>query len=153
MHILNSLQLLKHLERDVSDHKGTSGKLVIIGGANTMSGSIVLAGLGALYTGSGWVKLIPLDPNFPNLIDSYPELMIYRPGKQLPSEILQEINPDVIVIGTGLGQSESSLAWLMATLERSQHIPLTQQTNRIACPVARTASALLLPFWRFQCTL
>jgi len=122
MHILNSLQLLKHLERDVSDHKGTSGKLVIIGGANTMSGSIVLAGLGALYTGSGWVKLIPLDPNFPNLIDSYPELMIYRPGKQLPSEILQEINPDVIVIGTGLGQSESSLDWLMATLEHQSPI-------------------------------
>ena len=117
MQILNALHLINHLHRDVSDHKGTSGKLVIIGGANTMSGSIVLAGLGALYAGSGWVKLIPLDPNFPNLIDPYPELMIYRPGQQLPTEILQEIKPDVIVIGPGLGQSESSLAWLVAALE------------------------------------
>jgi len=117
MHILNSLHLLHHLKRDVSDHKGTSGKLVIIGGANTMSGSIVLAGLGALYTGLGWVKLIPLDPNFPNLIDPYPELMIYQTGQRLPAQVLQEINPDVIVIGPGLGQSESSLSWLMATLE------------------------------------
>jgi hydroxyethylthiazole kinase-like uncharacterized protein yjeF len=117
MHILNSLHLLHHLKRDVSDHKGTSGKLLIIGGAKTMSGSIVLAGLGALYTGSGWVKLIPLDPNFPNLIDPYPELMIYQPEQGLPLEILQEIKPDVIVIGPGLGQSESSLAWLVAALE------------------------------------
>jgi NAD(P)H-hydrate repair Nnr-like enzyme with NAD(P)H-hydrate dehydratase domain len=97
MQILNALHLINHLQRDVSDHKGTSGKLVIIGGANTMAGSIVLAGLGALYTGSGWVKLIPLDSNFPNLIDPYPELMIYQPGQRLPSEILQEIKPDVIV--------------------------------------------------------
>jgi hydroxyethylthiazole kinase-like uncharacterized protein yjeF len=117
MQILNSLHLIGHLQRDVSDHKGTSGKLVIIGGANTMSGSIALAGLGALYTGSGWVKLIPLDPNFPNLIDPYPELMIYHPKDRPPTEILQEIKPDVIVIGPGLGQSASSLAWLEATLE------------------------------------
>jgi len=122
MHILNSLHLLHHLKRDVSDHKGTSGKLVIIGGANTMSGSIVLAGLGALYTGSGWVKLIPLDPNFPNLIDPYPELMIYQTGQRLPAQVLQEINPDAIVIGPGLGQSESSLTWLMAALE--YHAPI-----------------------------
>ena len=54
MKILNALHLINHLQRDVLDHKGTSGKLVIIGGANTMSGSLVLAGLGALYTGSGW---------------------------------------------------------------------------------------------------
>ena len=122
MQILHSLHLINNLQRDVTDHKGTSGKLVIIGGASTMSGSIALAGLGALYTGSGWVKLIPLDPNFPNLIDPYPELMIYQPGQRLPSEILQEIKPDVIVIGPGLGQSASSLAWLVATLE--YHTPL-----------------------------
>ena len=48
MQTLDSLHLINHLRRDVSDHKGTSGKLVIIGGANTMSGSIVLADLGAL---------------------------------------------------------------------------------------------------------
>jgi len=46
MQILNALHLINHLQRDVSDHKGSYGKLVIIGGANTMSGSIVLAGLG-----------------------------------------------------------------------------------------------------------
>ncbi|BDW11618.1 hypothetical protein PSHI8_17010 [Polynucleobacter sp. SHI8] len=117
MQILHSLHLINNLRRDVTDHKGTSGKLVIIGGASTMSGSIALAGLGALYTGSGWVKLIPLDPDFPNLIDPSPELMIYHPGQRSPAEILQEIKPDVIVIGPGLGQSASSLAWLEATLE------------------------------------
>ena len=117
MQILHSLHLINNLQRDVTDHKGTSGKLVIIGGASTMSGSIALAGLGALYTGSGWVKLIPLDPNFPNLIDPYPELMIYQPGQRSPSEILQEIKPDVIVIGPGLGQNASSLPWLEATLK------------------------------------
>jgi hydroxyethylthiazole kinase-like uncharacterized protein yjeF len=117
MQTLDSLHLINHLRRDVSDHKGTSGKLVIIGGANTMSGSIVLAGLGALYTGSGWVKLIPLDANFPSLIEPYPELMIYQPRQRLPADILEEMKPDVVVIGPGLGQNESSYTWLLVALK------------------------------------
>ena len=117
MNRLNSLHLTKNLSRHESDHKGHSGKVLIIGGSTSMSGSIILAGLGALYSGAGWVKLIALDPAFPHLIPEYPELMIYSSQILAPLELLKAIKPDVIVIGPGLAQNDISKSWLLAAIE------------------------------------
>ena len=117
MHKLNALHFAKHLIRNASDNKSNSGNVVVIGGATSMTGSIVLASLGALYTGSGWVKLIPLDPRFPHIIQSFPEFMIYKTSHSHPQDILKSIQPDVIVIGPGLGQTETSKSWLLAAIE------------------------------------
>ena len=117
MNRLNSLHFTKSLSRHESDHKGHSGKVLIIGGSSSMSGSIILAGLGALYSGAGWVKMIALDPAFPHLIPQYPELMIYSSQTLDPLDLLKRIKPDVIVIGPGLAQNDISKGWLLASIE------------------------------------
>jgi hydroxyethylthiazole kinase-like uncharacterized protein yjeF len=117
MQKLNSLHLLKKLKRHISENKSDSGNVVIIGGSVGMAGSIVLAGLGALLSGAGWVKLIPLNKKFPTFIPNYPELMVCSSLFHSPKDTLTLLNPDVVVIGPGLGQNETAREWLIAAIE------------------------------------
>lgn len=90
-----------------NSHKGSFGWLLGIGGNSSMSGAVRLCGEAALRSGAGKVTLAtnPEHAAWVNL--SCPELMVrgVRHGKQLHT-LLQQI--DVIVIGTGLGQTSWS---------------------------------------------
>lgn len=129
MHVLDSLYLSKKLLRHPAENKGNFGRVVVIGGAKTMSGSLVLAGLGALYTGAGWVKLIPLNPQFPEMIESHPELMVYHAYPKKPTEVLKVMQPDVIVIGPGLGIDALAYQWLLAAI--AYHAPLVVDADAL----------------------
>ncbi len=58
---LNSLHLRSRLIRQPHEHKGHAGKVLIIGGAPGMAGSILLSGRAALHAGAGWVMIGFLD--------------------------------------------------------------------------------------------
>lgn len=95
---IDVLDLRKKLIRQADEHKGSGGRIVIIGGQNGMTGALALAGIGALYSGAGWVELGFLANPYPLLIEEHPELMIHQ------AQTIKLNDADVIAIGPGMGQ-------------------------------------------------
>ncbi len=89
------------LEKRLHDtHKGTYGKLAILGGAEGMAGAPVLAARAALHCGAGLTYAVYLkDP--PKYDEVQPELM-YRTAHQF------DFSPVVSVIGPGLDTSTAA---------------------------------------------
>jgi hydroxyethylthiazole kinase-like uncharacterized protein yjeF len=98
---LNSLHLLSRLIRQPHEHKGHAGKVLIIGGAAGMAGSVLLSGRAALHAGAGWVMIGFVDERAIAVLSDQPELMLSHASKA----IIEQAQPDVLAIGPGLGQS------------------------------------------------
>ena len=109
------MQVPKLRPRSPEDHKGTFGRLFIIGGSRGMSGAVALAGSSATRSGAGLVTLgVPnaclqpvacLNPN-------YMTVSLAEFEGQITSEAWHEINSRLstttsAAIGPGLGQSPS----------------------------------------------
>ncbi len=124
-HILNSFHYLPRLQRQAYEHKGHAGKVLIMGGATGMAGAPLLAGKAALYSGAGWVVIGFLDENVVSVIEDQPELMI-RVAK---GGLINEVRPDVVAIGPGLGQSDLSKQLLQEALQ--SHHPLVIDADGI----------------------
>ena len=116
---LDALSLVKQLKRRVDAHKGDAGKVLLIGGEKNMSGALVLAGQAALYSGAGWVVLMMLNASSAHLVPAQPELMVHNAHEIAPTQALLQIQPDVIAIGPGMGQSPLAKHWLAAVLSWS----------------------------------
>ncbi len=102
---VDSAQLVGWLPpRKPTSHKGTNGRLVIIGGDHGTAGAIRMTGEAALRAGAGLVKVLTRSENIAPLITARPELMV----QELTSNSLDECLEwaDVVVIGPGLGQQE-----------------------------------------------
>ena len=127
--ILDAMSLVQRLRRKPDAHKGDAGKVLLIGGAATMSGALVLAGQAALYSGAGWVLLLMLDANSTHLVPEQPELMVHDAQSMQPQQALERIQPDVIAIGPGMGQSQLAEQWLQAAL--SWPVPLVIDADAI----------------------
>jgi len=127
--ILDAMSLVQRLRRKPDAHKGDAGKVLLIGGAATMSGALVLAGQAALYSGAGWVVLMMLDANSAHLVPEQPELMVHDAQSMQPQQALERIQPDVIAIGPGMGQSQLAEQWLQAAL--SWPVPLVIDADAI----------------------
>lgn len=90
--------------RKPTSHKGTNGKLVVIGGDQGTAGAIQMTGEAALRAGAGLVRVLTRLENISALITARPELMVHELTSQSLEESLEWA--DVIVIGPGLGQQE-----------------------------------------------
>ena len=112
---LDTLKLVKLLRRQPSEHKGSAGKVVLMGGAPGMAGALILAGNACLHLGAGWTILEILDPASARVNIDHPELMI-RLATDNIHETLNATQPDVIAIGPGLGKSALAIQCLGATL-------------------------------------
>ena len=112
---LSPLGPLMRLKREPAEHKGHTGKAVLIGGAPGMAGALLLAGNACLHLGAGWTILEMLDPASARADSNQPELMI-RLANNEPSEVINQNQPDVIAIGPGLGNSALAIKWLKACL-------------------------------------
>lgn len=100
LYYLNAPEAGKMLpSRDLGGHKGTYGKVGILGGRKEMSGAGLLAGKAALRTGCGlatlWLE------SYDGIIGKVPELMLENWSSFLNKEI------DVLVIGPGLGREKT----------------------------------------------
>jgi ADP-dependent NAD(P)H-hydrate dehydratase / NAD(P)H-hydrate epimerase len=127
---LNSFNLIPSLKRGESEHKGDAGKVLLIGGAPGMAGAIVLAGKAALHLGAGWTILEMLDPASAHVIPEQAELMV-RVASEDPQNQLQLLDPDVITIGPGLGQSALARQYLEAVLSYPKKTPLVIDADAI----------------------
>ncbi|WP_423682073.1 NAD(P)H-hydrate dehydratase [Undibacterium sp. WLHG33] len=132
-------------ERRQNSHKGSYGNVIIIGGADGMTGAGVLAARSALFSGAGKVfigfiqPIISYDP-------SYPEIMC-RDAKDL------EYATGVVVAGPGMGSSEAARDILNAILDAGTPLVLDADAlNLIAADNAlqkklsnRTTASVLTP--------
>ncbi|MGY3944060.1 bifunctional ADP-dependent NAD(P)H-hydrate dehydratase/NAD(P)H-hydrate epimerase [Aeromonas tecta] len=89
-----------------SAHKGSNGRVLLVGGNLGMQGAILLAGQACLRAGAGLVRLCQ-HPDLPPASLVQPELMGWQVG-------MDESWPTVRVLGPGLGQDE----WAKAQCER-----------------------------------
>lgn len=112
---LRSLELIRRLKRESSEHKGNAGKVLLIGGAPGMAGALMLAGSASLHLGAGWTILEMLDPTAAHAMPDQAELMV-RLASFDAKEQLEATTPDVIAIGPGLGFSALARDWLIAGL-------------------------------------
>ena len=113
---LKALTNIASLKRAPNEHKGSAGKVMLIGGASGMAGALILAGNACLHLGAGWTILEMLDPTSAHANLDHPELMI-RLADQNAQAVLNNERPDVIAIGPGLGKSDLANTWLEATLD------------------------------------
>ena len=103
--------------RNGDAHKGLFGSVAIIGGDTGMVGAVLLAARAALHSGAGRVYAAMLCENAPSVDIFQPEIML-----RSPLAISQLSQLDCVVIGTGLGQSNTAAELLEYWL--AQNIPL-----------------------------
>jgi ADP-dependent NAD(P)H-hydrate dehydratase len=117
--------------RAVDSHKGSYGRVVLIGGSVGMSGAISLAGLGALRGGAGlvylacprsiWSVVAAIEPSY--LTVPLPEDAQGRLSIPSVPEIMAACqHTDAVAIGPGLGQSDE-LHEVVAQVIRSVNVP------------------------------
>ncbi|MDX1554566.1 MAG: NAD(P)H-hydrate dehydratase [Xanthomonadales bacterium] len=100
--------------RPRNSHKGDFGWLLGVGGDQGMCGALLLCGTAALRSGAGKVTLLTHPGHANTLNANRPELMVRGIGDGGGIEAFSEAC-DVMVLGTGLGQS----AWSRSVLEAS----------------------------------
>ncbi len=104
-------------DRPEDGHKGTFGRVLVIGGSRAMAGAPILSGRAALRTGSGLVQLAFDDLMHTASIAACPEL-IGLPGANKPATVLGAAKlSDAIVVGPGWGQSPANKKTLLSLLK------------------------------------
>ncbi len=103
------------MRRTPYSHKGTYGRVAILAGSPGMCGAAILAGRGAYRTGAGLVEIISAEDNRIPLQTALPEAIVttYPAGICHAGEMRAALGhslaaADAIVIGCGLGQSQSA---------------------------------------------
>ncbi len=121
MRRIDESELAAALPRRPRDsHKGTSGRVLVVGGGLRMPGALRLAAEAALRTGAGLVTAAGHPDNLVAVTATRPEL-IYLPlgsGPVLDEEGLDEAirAADVLAIGPGLGRGD----WAQRLWSRAQ---------------------------------
>ena len=99
--------------RGIDAHKGVLGSVAIIGGDIGMVGALLLAARAALLIGAGRVYAAALSATAPSVDLTQPEIMLRE-----PSALASLSQLDCVVIGPGLGQSNSALELLKYWIKR-----------------------------------
>ena len=86
--------------RPAQSHKGTFGRVLIIGGTAEFGGAVIMNAMAAVYAGAGLVTVATDPTNFTALHSHLPEAMVVDFNQDLTTLIQ---NNDVILIGSGLG--------------------------------------------------
>ena len=113
--------------RPAQSHKGTFGRVLVIGGSPCMSGAAYFSAKAAYRTGAGLVHILTHKDNRIILQSTLPEAILSVYGDQPESEKAQILDAveraDVIVIGVGLGQSTGARD-LLETVLANADVPL-----------------------------
>lgn len=99
-------------------HKGTRKKIAIVGGAAGMAGATVLAARGAMRSGVGMVKLVVDPHSLPVIQDAEPHALAAA-WPETAGDVADAIATwaDAVIVGPGLGRSDTSRAVLERVLE------------------------------------
>jgi NAD(P)H-hydrate epimerase len=89
----------------VDAHKGTRGRLSIVGGGQGMAGAVILSGEGALRSGIGLLRVVAA-PNNEIAVHAGLPAALFSPWPSTPDELSKLVeSTDVMAIGPGLGSS------------------------------------------------
>ncbi len=116
--------------RPVNGHKGTFGRLLSLVGADRYPGAAAISTMSALRSGVGLVSVCTTERVAISLASNVRECTLFpchsdedgfiKPTEHELSEILKLLEScDAVLIGCGLGQSESTMAVLEAALENA----------------------------------
>ncbi|GMA70416.1 ADP-dependent (S)-NAD(P)H-hydrate dehydratase [Leuconostoc litchii] len=87
-------------KRPQESHKGTYGRVLIIGGTTQFGGAVIMNALATVNSGAGLVTVATDSSNFTALHCHLPEAMVVDFNEDLTDYIKKS---DVILIGSGLG--------------------------------------------------
>ena len=103
--------------RPADGHKGTFGRVLVVGGSAGMIGAPALAGRAALRIGSGLVEVAVPDAILGPVLSITPELIGIGLGDGVPRSLLDAAaKADVLAIGPGMGQQTAADERLRALL-------------------------------------
>jgi len=126
-------------KRKEESHKGTYGKVSIIGGSFGMSGSIYLASTASLRMGSGLVYSVVPSSIAEILSIKFEEVIVESIASQKPyfdnnaDEILKKIEKsDAIALGPGLGWDESRETLVKKVIQRVKK-PVVLDADGLNC--------------------
>ncbi len=117
-------------DRPSNAHKGTFGRLLLIGGSESMPGAPQLMSLGALRSGAGLVSLsVPL-PAYPLVAGRIPEVLssYFLPGD--PSGLPLKDNFNAIAIGPGMGNNPATMKLVTYVLQHCK-LPLVLDADAL----------------------
>ena len=101
-------------------HKGSHGRVLIVGGGSGMPGAVRLAGVAALRTGAGLVTVAGAEENLAAVTSANPEL-IYLPVSSITSLEEPLRAAGVLAIGPGLGTGDwAQRLWAQALRVRPE---------------------------------
>lgn len=101
--------------RGQTAHKGTHGRILVVGGSAGMGGAVRLAAEAALRAGAGLVHAAVAPSSLASAMAGQPEIMAR--GAETPDQIATLADAvDVIVIGPGLGRDDWGRALARAML-------------------------------------
>ena len=131
--------LTKMKPRRADTHKGIYGHVLVAGGSVNMTGSLILAGKGALKAGAGLVTyMMPWSlheavraQNLEAMTCRLPENEDGSLGVAAAEPILQQTGNKILVLGMGLSRTEESMALVKRILED------------VNCPLVLDADALI----------
>jgi hydroxyethylthiazole kinase-like uncharacterized protein yjeF len=116
-------------------HKGTRGRVAIVGGARGMAGAVTLAAFGALRSGAGLVHTFVADESVLPLQITVPQALAHNRHDSNVGDTLSSM--DAIVVGPGFGRDNAS-----AKLLEQLCSALVAQTNKT--PLLLDADALTI---------
>ncbi len=90
------------------DHKGSRGRVVVVGGDSGMTGAVRLSSRAAFAAGAGLVHAVAPQATVEALVTAEPDLQTFaHPFDRSPNEELLDLvgKADAIVIGPGLGRA------------------------------------------------
>ncbi|RRD31139.1 NAD(P)H-hydrate dehydratase [Streptococcus minor] len=105
--------------RQRMSHKGTFGRVLLIGGCYPYGGAIIMAALACVYSGAGLVTVATEKDNISSLHSQLPEAMAFDLYDVAFLKGQMEI-ADVILIGSGLGETRQAREVFQVVLEGVQ---------------------------------
>ncbi len=112
---------------EAREHKGTRGRVVVIGGDDGMSGALRLASRAAFGAGAGLVHAVAPGRTIDLLAVAEPDLQTLRHEFTLPlsPELVALLErADAVIIGPGLGRAAGRDAFVLAAARHAQALVL-----------------------------
>ncbi|MGN0435113.1 MAG: NAD(P)H-hydrate dehydratase [Wujia sp.] len=111
--------------RRMDTHKGSYGKVAVIGGSRNMAGAVLFAAEAAYRMGCGLVRVCTVDENREIIQSRLPEALLTTYDNKDMNSIREAMKTvlewsDVIVIGPGLGMGEHATFMLEKVLKNFQ---------------------------------
>ncbi|KAA1260473.1 ATP-dependent (S)-NAD(P)H-hydrate dehydratase [Rubripirellula obstinata] len=134
--------------RDADAHKGTFGRVLLIGGSRGMAGSIAMSAIAAMKSGSGLVSVAVPDPCLETVASFHPAMMTIPIsddgggcfGSNAASELLPKLESvDAIAVGPGMTTGPGAKQ-IVEDLIDSAGRPMVLDADAINCLAAKEDS-------------